>query len=52
MAGKTVAKVLTEQQRDDYQPWFDNARKLRSLVSELQTLSLQIVEEDDRSPRM
>jgi len=47
-AGKTVTKVLTGAQLDDYQAWFDNARKLNALVSQLQALSLQIVEHDVR----
>ncbi|MGH8906075.1 MAG: hypothetical protein ACRD0K_06095 [Egibacteraceae bacterium] len=41
---------MTEAQLAAYQPWFDNARRLRQLVSQLQTLSLQAFEEDDRSP--
>ncbi|MGH8907164.1 MAG: DUF6788 family protein [Egibacteraceae bacterium] len=41
--------VLTEAQLADYQPWFDNARRLRELVSQLHTLSLQAFEEDDPS---
>jgi len=48
---KTVTKVLTEDQLRDYQPWLDNARKLRTLVTELHELTLQIVDEDDRSRR-
>ncbi|MGH8931125.1 MAG: DUF6788 family protein [Egibacteraceae bacterium] len=47
VADKTVTKVLTETQLAAYQPWFDNARQLRQLVSQLQTLSLQAFEEDD-----
>lgn len=38
---KTVTKLLTAEQRQRYQPWFDNARKLRELVSELEALSVQ-----------
>jgi hypothetical protein len=30
----------------EYQPLFDNARKLRALLAELQDLTLQIIEED------
>lgn len=48
---KTVTKVLTEDQLGDYQPWFDNAKKLRALLTELQELTLRIVEEDDRKRR-
>ena len=39
--GKTVTRNLTEQQAERYAPWFDDARRLRSLVSELKELSLR-----------
>jgi hypothetical protein len=45
---KTVTRVLSDEQLRDYQPWFDNARKLRALIAELETLSLQVVEDDNR----
>jgi len=37
--GKTVTKLLTPEQLARYQPWLDNARRLRELVSELETLT-------------
>lgn len=49
--GKTVNRVLSEEQWRDYEAWFDNARTLRALVGELERLSLEIFEEDDRWPR-
>jgi hypothetical protein len=48
VAGKTVTRVLTDEQLRDYQPWFDNARRLNELTAELQALSLQIVDHDPR----
>lgn len=48
---KTVNRRLTEDQWRDYEAWFDNARRLRALVGELERLSLEIFEEDDRWPR-
>lgn len=33
VAGKTVTKFLTAEQLDRYQTWFDNARRLRELIS-------------------
>lgn len=45
---KTVNRVLTAEQWEDYRPWFEAARALRALVSELEALSLEIFEEDDR----
>ncbi len=45
---KTVNRVLTEEQWQDYRPWFEAARTLRALVTELEALSLEILEEDER----
>jgi len=42
--GKTVTKLLTPKQLDRYQPWLDNARQLRELLSQLEDLSVQAVE--------
>jgi hypothetical protein len=46
IAGKTVTRRLTPAELADYQPLFDNARKLRALLAELQDLTLQITGED------
>jgi hypothetical protein len=51
VASKTVTRMLTDEQALDYQEWFDNAKTLRALTSELEALSLAIVEEDPRSER-
>jgi hypothetical protein len=42
--GKTVTRQLNAQQAESYKPWFDDARKLRALINELETLSLQAAE--------
>jgi hypothetical protein len=42
--GKTVTRKITEEQRVRFQAWFDNARKLRQLVSDLEALSLEASE--------
>jgi hypothetical protein len=42
--GKTVTRRLTDAELADYQPLFDNARKLRGLLAELQDLTVAIVE--------
>jgi hypothetical protein len=42
--GKTVTKLLTPEQLDRYQPWLDNARRLRQLLTQLEDLSVQAVE--------
>lgn len=43
--GKTVTRKISEHQHDHYQTWFDNARKLHQLVTDLETLSLQAFEQ-------
>lgn len=45
--GKTVTRILSEDELVDYQPLFDNARKLRALASDLQELTLQLVATPD-----
>jgi hypothetical protein len=49
--GKTVTRLLTDDQLADYQPWFDNQRRLRSLFAELETLSQEIADNDPRWKR-
>lgn len=46
--GKTVTRRLTDAQIRDYQPWFDNARRLRALVNDLETLTLDMIDDDPR----
>jgi len=50
VAGRTVSRALTAEQLADYGPWFENARRLRGLLAELQALSLGVIETDPRSP--
>lgn len=47
VAGRTVTKILNAEQASRYQPWFDNARRLRELLTELETLSLQAADITD-----
>jgi hypothetical protein len=42
--GKTVTKYLSEEQLERYQPWFDNAKRLRELVNDLEAASLRDIE--------
>ena len=51
VAGKTVSRTLSSEQVDEYRPWFDNERRLRVLVHELEALSLSVVDADPRTPR-
>jgi hypothetical protein len=46
--GKTATRILSDDQLADYGPWFDNHRRLRELVAELEELSLAIAEADPR----
>jgi hypothetical protein len=46
--GKTATRILSDDQLADYQPWFDNHRRLRELITELEELSLTIAETDPR----
>ncbi len=51
VSAKTVTKTMSDEQLADYRPWFDEQRRLRSLVGELEILSLSIVEADPRWER-
>jgi hypothetical protein len=44
IGGKTITRRLTPAQLAAWQPLFDNAKKLRALLAELQELTLAIVE--------
>jgi hypothetical protein len=48
LAGKTVTRLLSEDQLEDYQVLFDNHRRLKELVHELEGLSLAIIDADHR----
>lgn len=51
--GRTVTRLLTEEQAARYERWWRNARALRALVGELEALSVSALEaaEDARPPR-
>jgi hypothetical protein len=46
--GKTITRRLTEAELAAWQPLFDNAKKIRALLAELQDLTLKIIEADPR----
>jgi hypothetical protein len=46
--GRTATKILSDEQLADYAPWFDNHKRLRELITELEELSLAITENDPR----
>lgn len=41
---KTVTRTLTAEQAQRYRPWFDNACRLRELLTDLEALSLQVAD--------
>ena len=41
-------RILSDGQLADHGPWFDNHRRLRELIAELEALSLDIAEADPR----
>jgi len=45
VAGKTVTRNLSEHQLQRYQDWFDNDRRLRALVGELEQLSITVIDQ-------
>jgi hypothetical protein len=49
--GKTITVRLTDEQARDYQPWFDNARRLHELTTRLEQIAIREIEADPRSPR-
>ena len=51
IGGKTITRRLTPAELAAYQPLFDNAKKLRALLTELQDLTLEIVGTDSHQPR-
>ena len=46
--GKTITRLVPDDQLEDYRQWLDNHRRLRALVAELEALTLAIA---DATPR-
>jgi len=40
--GKTVTRNLSAAQAERYRPWFDNARRLRELINEVEAFSASV----------
>jgi hypothetical protein len=49
--GTTVTRVLGDDQAADYAPWFDNHKRIRQLLAELEQISTRITENDPRRNR-
>lgn len=45
--GKTVTRLLSEEQRARYQPWFDNTRRLKDLMAKLEIASVHAIERSE-----
>jgi hypothetical protein len=48
---KTVSRVLSAEQAAEYRAWFNDERRLRELVHELEAIGTAAIESDPRSPR-
>jgi Family of unknown function (DUF6788) len=49
--GKTITRLVPDDQLDDYRHWLDNHRRLRALVAELEALTLAIADAGTRAKR-
>lgn len=41
---RTVTRTLSREQLEHYQPLFDNTRRLRELINELETLAIEVLD--------
>ena len=46
--GRTRTRYLSAEQYSDYKDWFETAKRLRALLSTLESLGLEIAEADPR----
>jgi hypothetical protein len=51
IAARTVCRWLSAAQREDYQEWIDNDRRLRDLLSQLEELGAAALDADPRWQR-
>jgi hypothetical protein len=51
VAARTVCRWLSPAQREDYQAWIDNDRRLRELLARLEALGAAALEADPRWQR-
>ena len=49
--GKTITRLVPDDQLSDYRQWLDNHRRLRALVAELEALTLAIADNGPRGKR-
>lgn len=48
--GKTITRSVSPEQAERFQPWFDNARRLRELVDQLRQLAIEQAQSDGDWP--
>lgn len=48
VGAKTVTRNLDPDQAERYRPWFENTKRLRALVAELESVSAQIAVEAEQ----
>ena len=48
---KTVTRYLSDQEVADYERFFDNAKRLRTLLAELEALGLSVIEGTAADPQ-
>jgi hypothetical protein len=48
--GKTVTRLLTQDELARYQPWFDNSRRLKDLIAKLEIASVHALETERHHP--
>jgi hypothetical protein len=51
IGGKTITRLVPDDQLGDYRQWLDNHRRLRTLVAELEALTLAIADAGPRASR-
>ena len=51
VGGKTVTRRLTDEQVAAWRPLFDNARKMRELISQIHELTLQAIDTGPPQPQ-
>jgi hypothetical protein len=48
---KTIGRWLSAEQRDDYQQWVDNHRRIRELLARLEAIGEAVLDADPRFER-
>lgn len=44
IAGKTVTRTLTADETARYRPWIENNRRLRALITDLETIAINLAD--------